>query len=205
MLEDYLKNSWLELEKQTIKNDDFTVNTYKKENIPLEITFVNDNDFVVENYMPVWIISYKINEFAFEKENIESFLNDNIKFIYNVFFDDFFIDYDDKKYTLLDYNKWKKVDYKNLSIFDSSNPQNIKNKQILDSLMYIYFGLLKNINSIEDNSWYIEQLLQKKDLQKSFENNIDLFSKRLEWVKKELLENALKIKSQMDIFINLIK
>lgn len=205
MLDDYLKNSWIEIKKVTTKNQDFTINTYTKEELPIEIVFITDNDFIVENYMPVWIISYKIDEFKFEKDNIESFLNDNIKFIYNVFFDDFFIDYDDKKYNLLDFNKWKKVDYKNLTKFDLNNPKNLENKQVLDSLMYLYFGLIKSLNSIDNNSSYIEQLLQKWDLQKSFENNIDLYSKRLEWVKKEILDNALKIKIQMDIFINLIK
>jgi hypothetical protein len=155
--------------------------------------------------MPVWILSYKINEFAFEKENIENFLNDNIKFIYNVFFDDFFIDYDNTKYSILDFNKWKKVDYSNLSKFDLNNPKEIKNKQILDSLMYLYFWLIKNINSISDNSLYIEQLLKKWDIQKSFENNIDLYSKRIESVQSELIDNALKIKKQLDLFINLIK
>jgi hypothetical protein len=40
----------------------------------------------------------------FEKKNIENFLNDNIKFIYNVFFDEFFVDYD-KKFDINDINK----------------------------------------------------------------------------------------------------
>lgn len=62
----------------------------------------NDTD-----YFPFIIINYFLNEYKFEKENIESFLQDNIKFIYNVFFQDFFIDYNEK-FTINDINKWKK-------------------------------------------------------------------------------------------------
>jgi hypothetical protein len=53
MIDDYLKNSQIELEKHKVKNNDFTINTYKKEDLPIEITLVVDNDFIVNDYMPV--------------------------------------------------------------------------------------------------------------------------------------------------------
>lgn len=202
MFDTYVINSWIELVIKNSKNEIYDIYEYSNETLDLKIIFSIQKNIDKRNYFPVWMVNYYINQFKFEKSNIESFLNDNIKFIYNVFFSDFFVDYDFNKYNLYDYNKWKKLDYKNLNKFDMDNLSDDKNKQLLDSMMYVYFNLVKNIFDIKNNSEYIENSFLKKDLERGFEAKLTLFKDRWDEIKHQLTINAVKIKEQIDLFIS---
>jgi len=201
MWEDYIQNTWLEIQKENLENEMYNVFIYKNDDFWLEIKLrIKKND---TDYFPFIIINYFLNEYKFEKENIESFLQDNIKFIYNVFFEDFFIDYNEK-FTINDINKWKKIEYKNLKKFDLENKNSQENKQILDSLMYIYFNLIKNIFEINSNTDNINKLKTWKDYIE-LTSNLENFSIRQDKVKNDLIMMSDNIKKQIDLFVWLIK
>lgn len=44
------------------------------------------------------------------------------------------------------------------------NPKSGANKQLLDSLMYIYFGLMKSIYNLENNGEKLDQFLKNTTL-----------------------------------------
>jgi len=201
MWEDYIQNTWLEIQKENLENEMYNVFIYKNDDFWLEIKLrIKKND---TDYFPFIIINYFLNEYKFEKENIESFLQDNIKFIYNVFSLDFFIDYNEK-FTINDINKWKKIEYKNLKKFDLENKNSQENKQILDSLMYIYFNLIKNIFEINSNTDNINKLKTWKDYIE-LTSNLENFSIRQDKVKNDLIMMSDNIKKQIDLFVWLIK
>lgn len=201
MWEDYIQNTWLEIQKENLENEMYNVFIYKNDEFWLEIRLrIKKND---TDYFPFIIINYFLNEYKFEKENLESFLQDNIKFIYNVFFQDFFIDYNEK-FTINDINKWKKIEYKNLKKFDLENKNSKENKQILDSLMYIYFNLIKNIFEINSNTDNINELKTWKDYIE-LTSNLENFSLRHNKIKNDLVMMSDNIKKQIDLFVWLIK
>ncbi|MDD2516104.1 MAG: hypothetical protein PHF46_02420 [Candidatus Gracilibacteria bacterium] len=202
MFEDYIVNSGMELQKTVSENGTFLIKEYKNPDFQISIVFSIKKDFSLNDGFPVGIVNYCLNDLFFQKENIENFLNDNVKFISNVFFDNFFIDYD-TKYKVLDINKGKKVDMANLKQFDLNDKTNIKNKNLLDSMMYIYFSLMKNIFDIESNANNIDTLV-KSSSYIEFVGTGQLFKNLDDIVKQNLMQNAIKIKKQMDTFINLI-
>lgn len=202
MFQDYIINSWIDLEKQPFENKNYTWINFINKIYEIEITFIQKNKTDKINYFPNIIVEYKLDDTKFEKENIINFLNDNIKFIYNVYFDDFFVDYD-KNYEINDINKWKKIDYSKLKDFDLDDKKSSKNKQILDSMMYIYYSLIKNIFEINKNTDNINWILdidEKIDL----ESNLKLLEKRHDILEQNLINQSIKIKNQIDNYLILI-
>lgn len=168
----------------------------------MEISFSFQKNLSDISYFPAGIVNYSLNPFVFQKENIEHFLDDNIAFIWNVFATEFFIDYH-SDYKIDDRNKGKKLDYRNLKAFDTENPKSEANKQLLDSLMYIYFGLMKSIYNLENNGEKLDQFLKNtrlSDIGATFE----LFTKRGNTTKDTLIAQARLIKGQIDTFITLV-
>lgn len=167
----------MELLSETSENDHFITKRYFDADKHLvEISFSFQKDFKSISYFPVGIINYHLNPFIFKKENIEHFLDDNIAFIWNVFAAEFFIDYH-SDYKIDDRNKGKKLDYINLKAFDMENPKSHANKQLLDSLMYIYFGLMKSIFNLENNGEKLDQFLKNTTLS-DIGATFELFAKR---------------------------
>lgn len=202
MFEDYITNSWIPLQKEISENNHYTLFSYKNDELQIEVNYSIKKEFIENDYFPAIILDYSMNEYKFEKENIESFLNDNIKFIFNVYFQDFFIEYD-TKYKINDINKWKKVEYENLKKFDVSNPLSRNNKEILDSMMYLYYNLIKNIFEINKNSHTIQEILEF-NISIDFEANLRFFEEKQDYIKQNLLKTAQNLKSQIDAFILLI-
>lgn len=98
----------------------------------------------------------------------------------------------------------KKIDYKNLKKFDLENKNSKENKQILDSLMYIYFNLIKNIFEINSNTDNINELKTWKDYIE-LTSNLENFSLRHNKIKNDLIMMSDNIKKQIDLFVWLIK
>lgn len=167
----------MEVASVTSENDHYITKRYSdKENRILDISFSFQKNLSAISYFPAGIINYSLNPFVLEKDNIEHFLDDNIAFIWNVFATEFFIDYH-SDYKLDDRNKGKKLDYKNLKTFNMEHPKSDENKQVLDSLMYIYFGLMKNIFNLENNGEKLDLFLKNTTLS-DIGATFDLFSKR---------------------------
>lgn len=89
-----------------------------------------------------------MDDLRFEKGNIEYFLNDCVGFFSNVFFDEYFLDVD-SSFAIRSAHAGKKLDSSKLTEFDLSEPKSDKNKQMLDSLLYLYYTLIKGITEIE--------------------------------------------------------
>lgn len=202
MFEDYIINSGIDLKKQIIEYNHSILQEYTHDELGIKISYSIKKEFSKNDYFPAIILDYSLNEYKFQKQDIESFLNDNIKFIFNVYFEDFFIDYD-TKYKINDINKWKKVDYKQLQKIDMENPLSLWNKQILDSMMYLYYNLVKNIFEINKNSDTIQEILEF-DMNIDYQANVDFFEKKQDLIKQDLLKTSQKLKMQIDIFIHLI-
>jgi hypothetical protein len=203
MFEDYLINAWMEAVSEKTENDHYQTKRYfDSEKRIFDISFSFQKNLSHISYFPAGIINYNLNPFILEKQNIEHFLNDNIAFIWNVFETEFFIDFH-SDYTLNDRNKGKKLDYANLKSFHAENPKSDENKQALDSLMYIYFGLMKNIFNLENNGEKLDLFLKNTTLSE-ISANFELFSKRGDATKDALVKQAMLIKHQIDTFITLI-
>lgn len=203
MFEDYLINAWMEVIVKSSENDNYiTRNYHDPDDRIISISFSFQKNLSDISYFPAGIINYNLNPFVLEKENIEHFLNDNISFIWNVFATEFFIDVN-SNYRLDERSTGKKLDYANLRAFDMENPKSEENKQLLDSLMYIYFGLMKNIFNLENNTDILDQFLKNtrlSDIGATFE----LFAKRGDVTKDALVAQARLVKGQIDTFITLV-
>lgn len=198
MFEDYIINSWINLDKIEDEDDFFKKTTYYNKDLDIKVIFKQKKD-INKNYFPVFIVEYFLNEFKFEKENIVRFLNDNIKFIYNVFKDEFFVDYDEK-FKIDDINKWKKINFEQLKKFDLENKKSHDNKLILDSMMYLYYTNIKNLAKIL-NIKNIFKLNNENDI---FWKTLELSSLRIWEKEKILLKQTNKLKQQIDVFLDII-
>lgn len=202
MLQDYIINAWIPLEEKEILTNNYINYSFFNKELWIQINFWVKNDISIIDYFPCIILNYSLNEQVFSKENIEFFLNDNIKFIYNIFWENFFIDYD-KKYELFDINKGKTINYDEFRNVDMSSISQ-KNKNIINNMMYLYFNLLENIFDINSNIDNINELLNKTN-DASFLWNLSLFEERWTQTQKNLIKTSLKLKQQLDTFISLIK
>jgi hypothetical protein len=88
--------------------------------------------------------------------------------------------------------------------FDNSNKESNDNKNIIDSMMYTYFSLYKNLFDINKNDDYLKLIQNDKNILNEYNSNLELFKTRTDIIKKELFDKLQKIESQLKIFINLI-
>lgn len=202
MIEDYNKNSWLNLPKWIVTNDNYEIINYEDSEVWIRVQISIKKNYDSDDYFPILMINYYLNTEKFEKQNIEFYINDNIKLVSNVFFDEFFIDYD-KNYSVNDINKWKKLDYEKLKEFDTKDVESKQNKDLLDSIMYIYFTLVKNIFDIQNSAAEISRLASDKVFAE-FKANTALFNKIWFETKRNLIDTADKVKKQIDTFLKLI-
>lgn len=196
MFWDYCINAWLEHHQIQTKNELYTTLSHISNDKNLEVKFSIKNHFDENNFFPWIMINYFLNEHVFDKENIEFFLNDNIKFIHNVYFNEFFIEYD-TQFKIHDINQWKKVSYEQLKQFNTENKYSKENKLILDSLMFLYFSLIKNLHQINNNIEEINTISQKNMY-------IDAAKITHDITKENLLKNLIKIEQQINTFIQLL-
>lgn len=193
MIEDYFTNSQIPINKTIRDNEEYRSIEY---NTLLWIQIVYSKKIGNNPYFPFIIGNYFIDEANFHKEDIEYFLNDHIKFIHNVFFEDFFIDYDEK-YTLIEINKGKTLRYEELEQFDLTNKWSKKNKKILDSLMFLYYTLIKKMYEIENFSQ--ESSKHKEYFLQGYSAFLD---KKHSLLKEQMQEMAKKIKYHIDTFLS---
>lgn len=203
MIEDYNINSWMNLIRNSRLNDEYRIINYSDESNQINIQISSKLDYDKNDYFPILIINYFLDSNIFEKENIEAFLNDNIKLVSNVFFEEFFIDYD-KNFKIKEINKWKKIKIEEFNGFDMKDLESKENKDILDSLMNIYYSLIKSIFDIDNSADEIDKL-SKDSIFIEFQANAALYNKIWFETKRNLIENAYNLKKQMDIFLNSIQ
>lgn len=201
MFVDYMVNANMPLPCEQKESQLFTDKIFWGETFWIQIVFSYLNDIDTIHYFPSLMVSYSLNEIKFQKENMEMFFNDNIKFIFNVFFEQFFIEYD-AIYKINDINKWKKLDMNNLKKFDLQDKYSKINKNLLDSMMYLYYTCVKNIHSINENRSMIEQLHQSKDPFHIAQQK--MFDMRTDEKQNILIKQAENLKNQIDAFITLI-
>ncbi len=193
----------MEVIVKSSENDNYiTRNYHDPDGRIISISFSFQKNLSEISYFPAGVINYNLNPFVLEKENIEHFLNDNISFIWNVFATEFFIDVN-SNYRLDERSTGKKLDYANLRAFDMENPKSEENKQLLDSLMYIYFGLMKNIFNLENNGEKLDQFLKNTTLS-DINATFELFAKRGDATKDALIAQARLVKGQIDTFVTLV-
>lgn len=202
MFEDYIVNSWIPLKLEKYSNNLYEVYDFKNDDIWIDIDFSFKKDLSLDIFFPAIIVDYKMNESNFDKQNIESFLNDNIKFIFNVFWSDFFVEFDIEKYNIDDYNKWKKLNINELKNFNLDDKTSKENKNILDSMLFLHFNLLKNILNISSSSKEIDIALAEWN---SLEWYLELYKQRQQSVKWDLIITQEKLKKQIQTFLKLFE
>ena len=202
MLEDYGQSSGLGLSRETQEDERGRVRHYSDASGYLTITVSEQIDVADIAYLPALLLRYTLDDARLDTSAIEAFLEDNIKFIFNVFFHDFFIDYD-SRFSLNDISKGKKIDYTVLAKLDASDPRSRTNKDILDSLMYLYYQLLKNAYDIESNMETLRDL-SARDTTGYIASEAELFAARGDTTRGRLLAQALRIRQQIDTYVHLI-
>jgi len=198
MFEDYITNSGIPLYLYRYSNNIYDIYDFKNEELWIDIDFSFKKDLDNDIFFPAIIVDYKMNESNFLKENIESFLNDNIKFIFNVFWSDFFVEFDEEKYDIKDFNKWKKLNFDDLKKFNIEDKNSRENKNILDSMFFLHFNLIKNILNIKTSSNEIDKLLSEGH---SLEWHLELYKQRQQIVKNNLIITQEKLKAQIETFL----
>jgi hypothetical protein len=113
----------------------------------IRISFSSLANLAEFSYYPALSIRYELDESVFQTSAIEHFLNDNIRFISGVFFEEYFLD-TDSKFHIESMNSGKKYSVDDLKKFDTSLPTSKENKRLLDSLLYLHYSLIKNIFDI---------------------------------------------------------
>ena len=199
MFQDYIINTWIPLEVSHIQDGIYDIFEYSNTQLDIFISFSYKIDFEKNILFPSVIVDYQMNIYKFEKQNIESFLNDNILFFANVFWHDFFLDFDEK-FLLQERSKWKKVDFDGLKKFDLKNKNAPENKQILDSMMFLHFQLLKNIYQIDNSTQNITDLILS---QREFAHQGKIFQARKSILKKDLISTQERLLWHIESFLQL--
>gem|GEM_PF-2204552 len=157
MFQDYLINASMPLPQCSSESPDYYHFTFGSEKESIMVVFSSLKYHAHEKYFPRFIVSYHLETSLFDVENIKLFLNDNLQFLFNVFGDAFFVD-TDRTYTIQDHNQGKKINFKDLESFDTSNPYSLKNKLLLDCLCYRYYICMKSHASLSANAPYLASL-----------------------------------------------
>jgi hypothetical protein len=80
---------------------------------------------------------------------------------------------------------------KHLKKFDMQNKNAPENKQLLDSMMFLHFQLLKNIYELDNSSKNLTQLIEE---QQSFAHQGKMFEIRQSSLKQDLISAQEKLK-----------
>ncbi len=147
MFRDYCKNASLPVREIESKTATRKEQVFSDDHNNIRVSFSSLADLAEFSYYPALSIQYELNESVFEKSAIESFLNDNIRFVSGVFFEEYFLDAD-SKFRIDAMNSGKKYSVDDLKKFDTSLPNSRENKRLLDSLLYLHYSLMKNIFDI---------------------------------------------------------
>ncbi len=191
-----LQNAWDTFEKNTNINIQYSTTIYTLEGIKIEISIKNDSQ-MEDYYLPHLLLSIFIDEKHFIKENIESFLNTITRFFSWMYKKDYFVAYD-TKFDLIEMNSGKKYSLDDIKNIDTASIASKKNKNLLDSLLYLHYTLdarIQDISSLEQDV---------KQLQVSgweFIGSLHITEMRKDETKESLIQNRTILHTQIEILL----
>lgn len=147
MFRDYCGNASLPVKEVTSTTPTRLEHVFSDAGGNVRVSFSSLSNLSEFSYYPALSIRYELDESVFRKPAIESFLNDNIRFVSGVFFEEYFLD-TDSKFHIDAMNSGKKYSVDDLKKFDTAMPNSRENKRLLDSLLYLHYSLMKNIFDI---------------------------------------------------------
>jgi hypothetical protein len=147
MFRDYCGNASLPVQEVASKTETRQEHVFADAGGNIRVSFSSLAGLSEFSYYPALGIRYELNESVFETAAIESFLNDNIRFVSGVFFEEYFLD-TDSKFRIDAMNSGKKYSVDDLKKFDTAKPTSRENKRLLDSLLYLHYSVMKNIFDI---------------------------------------------------------
>lgn len=137
---------------------------------------------------PMIIFSVHMRAGAFDKQAVESLLDDTIRFFSGVFPGEYFADVD-SQYTISRMNEGKKYQESDLVAYDFEKHDSAQNKRMYDALLYLRYGLTKNMKQLQS------ELQKSEDVSSSSE----AFQSHLETTKERSILSIESIKRQLQI------
>ena len=191
-----LQNAWDTFEKNTNIDIQYSTTIYTLEGIKIEISIKNDSQ-MEDYYLPHLLLSIFVDEKHFIKENIESFLNTITRFFSWMYKEDYFVAYD-TKFDLIEMNSGKKYSLDDIKNIDTDSITSKKNKNLLDSLLYLHYTLderIQDISSLEQDA---------KQFQSSrweFIGSLHITELRKDETKENLIQNRAILHTQIEILL----
>jgi hypothetical protein len=139
-------NSGEEFQIKQIKRDTYETLEYTHHDISLSLAIKQDT-YMNQYLMPHMILCVDLSNTHLEKSIIEDFLNTIIRFFSGTLSDQYFVEYD-TTYRIDNMNQGKKYSIKDIANIDMEELHNPKNKNLLDSLLYLHYTLQEQILSI---------------------------------------------------------
>lgn len=191
-----LENAWEGFEKNSKTDTKYTLTQYTLEGIKIEISIKNDSE-MNNYYLPHLLLNVSINESKFLQENIEAFLNTITRFFSGMYKQDYFVTHD-TKYRLIDMNSGKKYSIDDIGDIDTESITSKKNKNLLDSLLYLHYTLSVRI---QDFAKLEEEIHTIEESSKESAGSILLKNIRKEEVQISLVKNKNLLQSQIEIVL----
>lgn len=200
MIADFLINSWENFEEKKTTNDDYEIQSYILTNTILDVSIKRDNRMY--NYiLPHCIITVSMDDSLFEKTIIEDFLNTIIRFFSGTLVNEYFLDYD-STYNLDEMNQWKKYSIKDIANIDIEWTKKSKNKNLLDSILYLHYTLEKQIFSLGIQRKELDTFLSGKWEKEYSIEYISLSKKRTDSTIDGLLKAITILHNQIQIILS---
>ena len=191
-----LQNAGDTFEKNIHTDTQYTITTYTLMGIQIEISIKNDSQ--MENYyLPHLSLCIFIDEKSLIKENIESFLNTITRFFSWMYREDYFVAHD-TKFDLIEMNSGKKYSLDDIKNIDTDAIISKKNKNLLDSLLYLHYTLEKQIHDISSLEQNIEEF---QTSQSEFIGSLYITGMRKDETKKSLIQNRTLLHAQIAILL----
>lgn len=200
MIADFLINSWENFEEKKTTNEDYEIQSYILKNTVLDVSIKQDSK-MWNHIIPHCIVTISMNDFVFENTIVEDFLNTIIRFFSGTLVNEYFLNYD-SSYHLDEMNQWKKYSIKDIANIDVEWTKKSKNKNLLDSILYLHYTLEKEIFSLGIQRKELDTFLSWKWLSEYSIEYISMSKKRTDSTIIELLKTISTLHNQIQIILS---
>ncbi len=195
MVQTSMENSWENFKVTSWDTWSYSLHFYTIDSLRVELS-VKKDEYMSDFYAPHMILTIGIDEIHFKKENIEAFLNTVTRFFSGVYKESYFISYD-SKYSIIEMNSGKKYSIEDIKDVDLQSIFSEKNKNLLDSLLYLHYTLEERIKDFTSLEKDLNPLSTQRGVLESA-----LFTT---WIRKgEVQESLIKNRSVLHAQIEII-
>jgi hypothetical protein len=155
----------------------------------------------MQNYLiPHCNITVEMEDSQLEKELVEDFLNTIIRFFSGTLTQEYFLDYD-SIYRIETMNQGKKYSIDDIKNLDTKNIQDTKNKNLLDSILYLHYTLEKQILLLGIEQRDLNNFLEKNTESETIKNVLLVSKERTNITIVNLFANIQIIHRQIQIIL----